>query len=134
MNLYHNSATVDATYDTTRGMGFNLGPGWTTSYSSHILDEQHVGNRTVIADDGTRDFFTPRGAGWDGPPGVHDKLTFDDTAQVYRLTHKDQSYHEYDNEGLLIAIVGGDAGRFAFNRAGRSDKMADSSVVSGKCR
>ena len=37
MHLYHNSATVDASFDTTRGMGFDLGPGWTTSFSAHLF-------------------------------------------------------------------------------------------------
>ena len=39
MLLYQNSANVDSTLDLTCGMGFDLGPGWSTSYSAQwILD------------------------------------------------------------------------------------------------
>jgi hypothetical protein len=37
ISLYHNSANVDSTLPLTRSIGFDLGPGWTISYSAQIL-------------------------------------------------------------------------------------------------
>ncbi len=101
-SLYHNSANFDSELDLTRGMGFRIRPDWTTSYSTQIVDMETLG-KLVIADDGTQDLYTPNGEGWDAPPGVHDVLTFDGIN--YTLKHKDQSYHSFDADGLLVAVV-----------------------------
>ncbi|MCH7908218.1 MAG: RHS repeat protein [Candidatus Hydrogenedentes bacterium] len=124
MNLYHNSATVDWLVDLTRGMGFDLGPGWTTSFSAHISN-YGVG-KAVISDDGARNLFNQNGAQWDGPRGVHDVLTFDEVTQKYTLKHKDQSYDEFDNNGLLIAVVDALGNRITIQRVdGRIDTVTD---------
>jgi hypothetical protein len=101
MALYHNSANVDSTLNLTRGMGFDLGDGWTTSYSDQlIIDTNQI---TVIAEDGTRGVFTLNGSNWDAPPGVHDVLTQE--GSEWRLTHKNQTFHEFDSAGLLSKVV-----------------------------
>ncbi|MCH9003642.1 MAG: RHS repeat protein [Planctomycetes bacterium] len=125
MNLYHNSATVDSVIDLTRGMGFDLGPGWTTSFSAHLSNDL-LGNRLVISDDGTRNTFKLNGAQWDGPPGVYDVLTFDEVAQKYTLKHKDQSYDEFDADGLLIAVSDALGNKITIQRVdGRLDTVTD---------
>ncbi|UCC32157.1 MAG: hypothetical protein JSU86_07720, partial [Phycisphaerales bacterium] len=60
MALYHNAANVDSQLPLTAGMGFDLGPGWTVSYSSLLIldDPLEPTTVTVIADDGTQDVYT----------------------------------------------------------------------------
>ena len=38
LTLYHNSASVDSGCDLTRGLGADLGPGWTISYGGLVID------------------------------------------------------------------------------------------------
>ncbi len=105
--LFHNSANVDSTLNLTRGMGFDLGDGWTTSYSAHLIhdDQSTPSTVTVFHDDGTRDVFTDNGSAWVAPAGVYDELTYVSAESVWRLAHKDQSYTEFDSDGLLSKIV-----------------------------
>ena len=93
--LYHNSANWDHTAENTKNVGFFLGPGWTISYSDHILD---TNPKVVIRDDGTRDSYTWNGTKWVAPTGVYDELEQDQSnSDIWRLRHKDQSYHEFSN-------------------------------------
>ena len=66
MALYHNSGSVTSTHSPSAGSGIDLGPGWTTSYSSHIVldDPEAPTTATVIADDGTPIEFTWRDTVW----------------------------------------------------------------------
>ncbi|MCH9035188.1 MAG: RHS repeat protein, partial [Planctomycetes bacterium] len=127
MNLYHNSATVDATFDATRGMGFDLGPGWTTSFSAHLF-EVGSNDRIVVADDGTRDLFTWKISAWLTPPGVHDRLTYDAAALKYTLKYKDQSFDTFDANGLLIAVSDAFGNQITIQRvSGRIATVTDAS-------
>ncbi|MFQ5494978.1 MAG: hypothetical protein ACE5EX_06315, partial [Phycisphaerae bacterium] len=79
MVLFHNAASVSQPdEERTAGMGFDLGPGWTTSYSAHLLfpDADTV---IVVDDDGTRDVYTSSdgGATWDAPSGVRVELAME---------------------------------------------------------
>ncbi|UCC30369.1 MAG: RHS repeat protein, partial [Phycisphaerales bacterium] len=108
MALYHNAANVDSQLPLTAGMGFDLGPGWTTSYSSLLIldDPLEPTTVTVIADDGTQDVYTWSGGQWVRPLGVHDELTAEPDSRIgptWTLKHKDQSYHEYSGDGTDIA-------------------------------
>ncbi|MCH8147932.1 MAG: RHS repeat protein [Planctomycetes bacterium] len=127
MNLYHNSATVDATFDTTRGMGFDLGPGWTTSFSAHLF-EVGTDDRIVVGNDGTRDLFTWDGSGWVAPSGVHRALSFDATTSKYTLKYNDQSFDTFDVDGLLIAVVDAVGNQISIQRVNeRIDTVTDAS-------
>jgi YD repeat-containing protein len=100
--LYHNAASVDAQFDLGAGVGFNLGEGWTMSYSSQLLLDPPANPTTVtvIADDGAQTVFewSVAEARWVPPAGVHDILTRDGNS--WRVKHKDQSYHEYVRDAL----------------------------------
>jgi YD repeat-containing protein len=108
MALYHNSANVDSALNLTEGMGFSLGEGWSTSYSDLlILDDDETPTEIIaIAEDGTQTVFEKNGSVWDPPAGVHDTLEQDGT--TWTLTHKNQSYHEFEQDGVyaLLSTVG----------------------------
>jgi RHS repeat-associated protein len=111
--LYHNSANVDSTLNLTRGMGFNLGPGWTTTFSDQIIFDPPGSPTTarVIPEDGTQDVFTLSGGQWVAPAGVFDVLTqVGGPGGNWKLLHKDQTYHLFDPSGLLIEVVDASAG------------------------
>jgi RHS repeat-associated protein len=109
MMLYHNSANVGVTdtYATATGLTVgkrpctppcNTGSGWSISYSDHLLFNDPY-TITVVAADGTKDVFTQNGANWDAPLGVHDRLEPTPAPghpDLWRLTHKNQSYHEFE--------------------------------------
>ncbi len=103
--LYHNTANVESAIDLTRGMGFSLGEGWSTSYSAQLVfDPPESPTRIIaIADNGTRDVYNSNGGTWTSPAGVYSQLTQE--GDVWRLSHKDQSYHEFDSRGMLMRIV-----------------------------
>jgi RHS repeat-associated protein len=109
MALFHNAANVNSPLDLTGGMGFDLGPGWTVSYSRQIIpdDPANPTTMTVIADDGAQDVYAWDGVQWVAPLGVHDLLTGDPdlrTGPTFRVTHKDQSYDEYGTLPYVLHI------------------------------
>jgi len=100
MMLYHNSANVGVTDTYASATGFSVGDGWSISYSDHLLFSDYPYTITVVAADGTKDVFTQNGANWDAPLGVHDRLEPTPAPghpDLWRLTHKNQSYHEFSN-------------------------------------
>ncbi len=105
INLYHNSATVEeVTLDLTRAMGFDLGEGWTTSYSAQIIgDCSTPTTATIIADDGTRSVYTWVSSAWEPPDGVYDVLDCDTNG--WTITSKDQTVITFDTAGLLSKIT-----------------------------
>ncbi len=128
MTLYHNSATVgDDQALLTRGMGFTLGPGWTTSYSGHVYVDPGDPNMAIVfEDDGTRNEFTKSGDEWVAPVGVFDVL--DETTNGWKLTRTDQSYREFTDfgtsgayDGLLTAEVDSSGNRLEISRASHAD-------------
>ncbi len=128
MTLYHNSATVgDDQALLTRGMGFTLGPGWTTSYSGHVyVDPGDPNTAIVFEDDGTRNEFTKSGDEWVASVGVFDVL--DETTNGWKLTRSDQSYREFTDfgtsgayDGLLTAEVDSSGNRLEISRALQAD-------------
>ncbi len=114
--LYHNAASVNESFDIMGGAGFDLGPGWTISYSSQLLldDLLNPTTVTVVGDDGAQDVYAWDGIEWAPPAGVHDELTAEfhpDGSSTWQLKHKDQSYREYyqfsgQSHARLQRIVG----------------------------
>ena len=113
MVFYHNAANVDSNLPLTAGMGFDLGPGWTTSYSSILIldDPQTPTTITTIADDGTQTVFGWNAGAWWKPRGIYDELSGEPDARIgptFTLKHKDQSFEEYELIGdtaLLTKVV-----------------------------
>jgi len=103
MMLYHNSANAISGYSIADVVGFDLGPGWSLSYSDHLRFDVYPNPTrvTVVADDGTRDVFTWNGTIWVPHWGVHDQLT-EVSTNVWQLKHKDQSYHEFEHLGSSL--------------------------------
>jgi hypothetical protein len=98
MALYHNSANWNQTYVDAKNVGFFLGAGWSISYGDYIIPNP----MTVVHADGTRDNYTWNGSSWVAPVGVFDQLTQNDDINnpctpnsAWRVTHKDQSFHEF---------------------------------------
>ncbi len=92
--LYHNSANASSGYSIANVVGFNLGPGWSISYSDHLRLEQLPNSVTVVHADGTRDLYQRYQQTWSRPYAAADVLTQLD-ATTWRLTAKDQSYREF---------------------------------------
>lgn len=80
MGLYHNSANVESSFDLTRGMGFDLAPGFTTAYRSQLIlnaprdpDSKYgladTGVIIAVADDGTQDRYIWNQDHWEPRPG-----------------------------------------------------------------
>jgi len=128
MMLYHNAANVTSILPLTRGMGFSLGEGWTTSYSAQLILNQTPNPTiiTAIADDGTLDVFTLEKGQWVAPPGIYDVI--EAIGNEWHLVHKDQSKHVFDSEGLLLRVED-DAGNFIsiFRSNGHISSIVDSS-------
>ncbi|MGD2110518.1 MAG: hypothetical protein PVI86_14155, partial [Phycisphaerae bacterium] len=73
-SLYHNAASVDLSVsERTAGTGFDLGPGWSCSYSSHLVFVDPV-TTILVHDDGTEDEYHWSAGEWNPPAGVHDEL------------------------------------------------------------
>ncbi len=106
MALYHNSANVDAGDLCEVSLGVSLGPGWSMSCSTHIdpITLEDPNQKVVFADDGTQVHYTKQGSDWVAQAGVHDILT-EEAGPTWRVTHKDQSYHELNSDGALIKVV-----------------------------
>jgi len=100
--LYHNSANVGAAAPPTTNMGFDLGPGWTPAHSDQIVFG--VYDATVMYANGTRDVFTWNGTVYAPAHGVYDRLIPVDSL-TWHVVHKDQSYHEFRNDGDAIRLV-----------------------------
>ncbi len=96
MVLYHNSAAVAEDNHFDDAVGFNLGPGWSISYSDRLLLNQLPNKITLVRASGSLDEFTWNAAQqrWLGPPGVHDVI-MGVSEDVWRVKHKNQSYHEF---------------------------------------
>jgi len=95
MMLFHNSAAVGDT-SFAQAVGFNLGPGWSISYSDHLFLNELPNQVTVVAANGTKNVFWwfSSQQRWMPPNGVYDELT-QIGSSTWRLTHKDQSFHEF---------------------------------------
>ena len=134
MDLYHNSLTDLGTsgLDLTRGMGFDLGDGWSTSYSGQvILEPSTQGLATVIEDDGTRNVYTLSGSDWVPPTGVFDVLTRDQG--TWRLTRKGQTYRDFDTDGLLEAVGDAAGNEITITRdAQNNDRITEIEDASGR--
>ncbi|MFQ5463013.1 MAG: hypothetical protein ACE5E5_10355, partial [Phycisphaerae bacterium] len=107
MVLYHNGLSSGASL-TEPNFGAELGRGSSMAYSAHLIVDEGV--VTFVADDGSRDVFVrdsfvgPTGGPiWKAAPGVFNVLTQEDGTWI--LTHKDQSYHVFDEEGKLKSVV-----------------------------
>ena len=127
MNLYHSSAAVDSALDLTRGMGFDLGAGWSCSYSDQLII---TGDPTptevrVIADNGAQEVYTWDTDHWEPPAGVYDVLAYDGGSDIWTLTHKDQSYHQFDNDGLLRKVVDAAGNELLIERDAENDNRID---------
>jgi len=98
MSLYHNSAAVADDNQFYDAVGFSLGEGWSTSYSDRLLlDALPLTNKiTLVRADGTLYEFSWNATQqrWLGPPGVHDVI-IGVSEDVWRVKHKNQSYHEF---------------------------------------
>jgi len=106
MMLYHNSANVGVTDTYALATGFSLGAGWSTSYSDHLLLSDLPNTVTVVAANGTKDLFTWNGSIWVAPPGVHNVLdSLGGVSVTWKLTHKDQSFHEFDQQSELARLT-----------------------------
>lgn len=103
MALFHNSKSPVSGLYVAPGSGFNLGAGWTHSFGGQLHFESST-EIWVIADDGTLDKFTKPSSTWVPPAGVHDTLTT--ITGGYRLTHKDQTYREYDGTTGRLTTIG----------------------------
>lgn len=122
LRLFHNSSAAcphtttppcEAFDDTTTALGFNLGPGWSMSYSDHLIFNQipNPTSITLVRSDGrryTRSWWPH--LTWQTPEGS--KLTQDsEDDTVWRLTHRDWSFHEFkhslgnDSIARLVRIV-----------------------------
>jgi hypothetical protein len=103
MMLYHNSAAVGDAASFHDAVGFDLGPGWSISYSDRLLLDQLPSKITLVRADGIRDVFTWSSAQqtWSPPSGVHDVLTevAGELDPTWRVQHKNQSYHEFRQFG-----------------------------------
>ncbi len=116
MSLYHNSATIDSTENLTVGMGFDMGPGWTTSYSAHLVmgttpPPGLFDTVTIVDDDGTRSTFVEGiTVDWIPPKGVFSQLSFDEgdpptNPPTWTLLETNQWSRVFDETGLLIQII-----------------------------
>lgn len=126
INLYHNSMLVEDT--TPDGSGYDLGPGWSVSYSAKLILNALTGDITVLHDDGRRDVMTETQTGvYEGGPGVFNVLYT--TSTGWKLLHKDQSWRNFDANGLLSAVVDASGNRLEIFRDGddRIDYVLDAS-------
>lgn len=111
----------EAAYDASVGQGFDLGPGWSASYSARVIPlngaSPGTGDVVVVDDDGSWDVFRFDGAAWTPPPGVHDRLTWDDVNDTWSLRSTSQWVRKFKvhaasggnpgtgGVGLLSAII-----------------------------
>ncbi|UCE60181.1 MAG: hypothetical protein JSU63_00230, partial [Phycisphaerales bacterium] len=117
--LYHNSATVDSEYDLGTGLDFDLGPGWSTSYSAQVIDLDDS-EYLVVGDDGTQDIHDCSSWPCVAPPGVHDILTV--WAGGRYVTHKDRSAHMFDGDGNLTHFYDAQGNHISIDRQPANDK------------
>ncbi len=102
--LVHNSAHVTSGVNLSHTNGFNLGPGWQTSYSARLIFN-NPNSATVVHDDGRMDTYTKIGTAWIAPAGVHDVLEQQIAASPrWSLTFKDQSSLEFNAQGRLAKV------------------------------
>ncbi|RMF83627.1 MAG: hypothetical protein D6744_04310, partial [Planctomycetota bacterium] len=109
LTLYHNSADANVNRSGAAGQGFDLGRGWSTSYSGRIEHDPNAMTCVVIEDDGTRNTYTKTGGVWTPPTSVYDALTRfeslpDSGVYYWRLTRTSQTQRIFDENGLLIEI------------------------------
>ncbi len=109
MMLFHNSANVSDQelerlgYSIADVVGFDLGPGWSISYSDHLRFNQ-LPDPTVITAvraDGTQDVYNWNSylQKWIAPNGVYNELSQDvEDSAIWRLKHKDQSIHQFSTQ------------------------------------
>jgi RHS repeat-associated protein len=102
--LYHSSGAVEPTIYVPPGAGYNLGPGWSLSYSGQIIDQSSQNKAYVVEDDGLVKLYTRANSSspWVPPDGVHDELTYDSGSQTWTLTRKNQWQRKFNSDGLLL--------------------------------
>ena len=104
MMLYHNSANATSGYSIADVVGFDLGPGWSLSYSDHLRLNELPNKVTLVAANGTKNVFwwSSSQQRWSPPGGVYDELTQDaENPRIWKLKHKDQSFHEFSTLAQL---------------------------------
>lgn len=76
MMLYHNSANAVSGYSIADVVGFDLGPGWSISYSDHLRFYVGPNGPTVkvVHADGTQDVYQEWPLGTWVAPGIDDEL------------------------------------------------------------
>jgi len=106
MMLYHNSANVISGYSVADVVGFDLGPGWSISYSDHLRLNELPDRVTAVAANGRQDVFwwSSSQQRWVPPGGVYDTLYEDTQTGKWILKHKDQSYHQFSFSGCDDSI------------------------------
>ncbi|MFN0135725.1 MAG: RHS repeat-associated core domain-containing protein [Phycisphaerae bacterium] len=134
--LYHNSAHAIANKSGAAGMGFDLGPGWSTSYSGRVVAASGAppGQQlwTVIEDDGAENTFRLVNGVYVAPTGVFDTLTRRETApdsgvHQWILTRVGQSRRVFNGTtGLLERIIDAAGNSLIVNRdsQGRLDRIS----------
>jgi len=103
ITLYHNSIAAVSELETTAGCGFNLGEGWSMSYSSQIVRIDAT-TLHLIEDDGAVNVFVFEDGAWKAPPGVHDVLTYD-AVLGWTLRRKNQFQQGFDGESGRLRWV-----------------------------
>lgn len=89
-SLYHNSLTAPD-YEPPGGGRLDLGPGWSSSYSAHILGDHGDPEVVLVEDDGSTVTFTWNGNAWVPEPGYYMALSYDQGTGEWTLTAKNQS-------------------------------------------
>ena len=107
--LFHNLSDANGNRSGATGQGFDLGRGWSTSYSGRIEHDPNASTCVVIEDDGTRNTYTKSGGVWTPPTSVYDTLARfesepDSEIYYWRLTRTSQSQRIFNEDGLLIEV------------------------------
>lgn len=130
IEVFHNSANVNASLPLTRGMGFNLGPGYSITGSAQLILEPNISPTkiTAIYDDGSREIYNLISGVWKRPAGTYSTLS--SSGLGWRLKFKDQSYYQFDSTGLLQQIGDslGNTADVIRNPQGRLDKIVKNST------
>ena len=90
----YNSQSTHDTLGSDGGEPSAFGNGWTNTFDAHLSYVAATDTVTVWDIDGTRYDYTPNGSGgWNPPPGVHSKLTWDGGCGYFWTKKSGTRYH-----------------------------------------
>lgn len=127
--------TMTRSYNSQDSSAGPLGIGWTYPYNQALSITSASGSTTasIRYGDGHIENYTLNGSTWTPAPNLLVLATLTSNSDgTYTVTHKDQSWDQYDANGRLIAMTDRNGNRLTFSYDGSGNLIAVADANGGR--